>query len=261
MSGTASANREELPCIWVLAGVLSYRLCDRGYDCEHCELFHALQGCGDPTALAASSAAASEVAAADSQINPYLWRLLEGCELHLDRPYSTGHAWLREERDGAVAVGLDGHVLRILRPMDDVVVPRVGAWLKRGEACGWIMRGEMAIPLAAPLSGEVTAVNDSYRSALRRGAASGDGDRWLFRLAAHEALDQVSGLLRGERTLLWFVEKIRLLKQYLREAVEPGVPDVLGATMNDGGVPASVESVLGRERFEALVEELFRVQL
>lgn len=276
MSGSRTGAREELPCIWVMAGVLSYRPCDRDYECESCELFHALRGGGAAAAVqplldraAAAVAAASDRAApppqddaaVDGQVNPYVWRLLEGCQLHLDRPYSPGHCWLREEEGGEVAVGLDGHVMRMLHPVDEIVAPRVGVWLKRGEPCGWITRGHSAIPLDTPLCGEVLAVNDRYRSAVRRGKSTGDGDQWLFRLAAHEALSDVPELYRGERTLLWFLEKIRILKRHLREAVTPGAPAELGVTMSDGGTPPHVERVLGRERFEALVEELFHMQI
>lgn len=35
---------EELKCVWMVAGVLSYRLCNRAYECESCLLDKALQG-------------------------------------------------------------------------------------------------------------------------------------------------------------------------------------------------------------------------
>lgn len=39
---------DSLPCIWMSAGLLSYRLCDREYDCEHCPLDAALRGAPPP---------------------------------------------------------------------------------------------------------------------------------------------------------------------------------------------------------------------
>jgi hypothetical protein len=33
---------EELQCIWMTAGVLTYKLCNRRFDCEHCLLHQAL---------------------------------------------------------------------------------------------------------------------------------------------------------------------------------------------------------------------------
>ncbi|MFO7972689.1 MAG: hypothetical protein R6U40_13205, partial [Desulfobacterales bacterium] len=38
-------------------------------------------------------------------------------------------------------------------------LPGPGVWLKRGEAMGWIQRGHLALPLPAPISGEVLEVN------------------------------------------------------------------------------------------------------
>ena len=30
-------------CVWMLAGVVSYRLCNRAFDCDHCPLDRALR--------------------------------------------------------------------------------------------------------------------------------------------------------------------------------------------------------------------------
>jgi hypothetical protein len=34
---------DPLKCVWMLAGVVDYKLCDRQYDCEHCPLDSALR--------------------------------------------------------------------------------------------------------------------------------------------------------------------------------------------------------------------------
>jgi glycine cleavage system H lipoate-binding protein len=197
----------------------------------------------------------------EDQVSAYLWHLMAGCELHLDRPYSPGHFWLREEGGGETAAGLDGHVMRILYPIDDIVAPRPGVWLRRDEPCGWIMRGRAAIPLETPISGEVLAVNDHYRSAVRRGRATGNGDEWLFRLSTHEAVAEVRTLHRGEETLVWFLKKIQLLKRHIRGAVAGDAAE-LGVMLADGGVPnPNLGAVLGPDRFAALVDELFHMHI
>ena len=35
-----------LPCVWMSAGVINYRLCDREYECESCPLDTAIRGRG-----------------------------------------------------------------------------------------------------------------------------------------------------------------------------------------------------------------------
>lgn len=35
---------ETRPCVWMSAGLISYRLCERGFDCDNCPLDAALRG-------------------------------------------------------------------------------------------------------------------------------------------------------------------------------------------------------------------------
>ena len=53
MSRLLSVSHERVPaetCVWMDAGVLAYKLCDRGFDCSHCPLDAALRGLsGTPT--------------------------------------------------------------------------------------------------------------------------------------------------------------------------------------------------------------------
>lgn len=242
-------TREERPCIWVLAGVLNYRLCDRDYDCENCELFHALSG--DPCTAgvpveAQGPLAASGVAGAGSeeQVSAHLSHILTGCRLYLDRPYRPPHFWLREREDGEVEIGLDTTLLRILAPIRRVVTPGEGLALERGQPCGWVARERMAVPLKMPVAGEVTATNPD---AIEPGA-------WLFRIRPSEALEDVPEVVRGERALAWYMERIGVLKDYLEEAVCPELRLGLGPVMADGGAPQHcLEDVLGRPAFEELV--------
>lgn len=268
MSQALETNCQELPCIWMLAGVLSYRLCDRNYDCEACELFHALRGGGQGRCLTADlpgtyrEPASSAERAIDVAVNSYISRLTAGCELHLDRPYCACHFWLRTGSDDHVTLGLDGHLLRILYPIDDITLPHVGVLLRRPEPCGWITRGRMAIPLSAPISGEVAAVNEACLETVRAQGRLDGGEDWLVSVRTHEDPNLTPGLYHGEKTLIWYLRKLQLLKRYLRESLSTGARAVPGPTMTDGGtLNMDVESVLGRERFEALVEELFHLQI
>ncbi len=207
------------------------------------------------------STSATETAV-DVAVSFYLSRLTAGCELHLDRPYCACHFWLCAAPEDRVTLGLDGHLLRILYPIDDITLPHVGVLLRRPEPCGWITRGRMAIPLSAPISGEVEAVNEPSLEAVRARGRLNGGEDWLIRVQAHEDPTLAPGLYHGEKALVWYLRKLQLLKGYLREALAAGAAAVPGPTLADGGtLNMDVESVLGRERFEALVGELFHLQI
>jgi len=269
MTIVRSASDEELPCIWAEAGVLSYRLCDRHYECKSCPLFHALsggQGAGAGAGAVAELAhAADEPAPAAIPEGPwaapvaaYLARLLAGCTLRLDRTYNTGHWWLEDSRPGGLTLGLEEYALRVLAPIEDIVVPRAGARVRRAEPCAWIVRGRAAVPLPPPVGGTVEDVNRGYADDVRVWGHLPGGDDWLLRIVPDEPLGKVPGLYRGEAALAWHLKNLQSLRQALREAVEErGVRDV-GPTLNDGGEPAlDLERVLGHARFEALVAHMF----
>lgn len=258
----------ELPCIWVLAGVLNYRLCDRFYECEGCELFHALGGGGmragrrrvapasgakEDTAYAGT--AARSASGTEEHVTAHLCHLLGDCRLYLDRHYRPPHFWLLEDGGDEVRVGVADHVLRILSPIDDIITPRAGLHLTRDQPCGWITHNGRATSLAMPISGVVSAVNTS--SQLSELARPDAADSWLFRVRPSESLSEIEDLLRGEEMLLWYLDSIRTLKRYMREAVSTPADEVLGAVMADGGAPEPcLEDVLGRGRYERLLREI-----
>ena len=140
-----AALRDEAPCIWAQAGVLSYRPCDRHYECDGCPLYHALRGGSAPVE--------NEEPEADAHVTAHLSRLIAGCTLHLDRAYSAGHWWVDTAKAPDLTLGIEGLVLRVLSPVDDIVVPPLGVWLRRAEPCGWIRRGHASVPLHAPIAG------------------------------------------------------------------------------------------------------------
>ena len=261
MSGTSRReDKQDAQCIWVAAGVLSYRLCDRNFECETCELYHALRGESAALPDFASAAEAHEAADADTA-GAYLRRLTAGCALQFDRAYSRGHFWIEREPSGDLLVGLGAHIVRVLYPVDDIVTPRAGVRLKRGEPCGWITRGRVSVPLTTPVSGEVRAVNGEAAGAPRRSGGRDDG-RWLFRLHPLEDPDAVPGCYRGEEAVAWYLGTMQLLRRYLHDALTPPGATGVGPTMADGGVvDVDLEAVLGRERFERLVDELFHMHI
>ncbi|MBI4538296.1 MAG: hypothetical protein HY704_02130 [Gemmatimonadetes bacterium] len=271
MTASARQRAQELPCIWVLAGVLSYRLCDRNYQCEGCELHHALRG-KDRYRREADSRlgpgtgpgpeGATPETALEERVGSCLSSLVAGCKLHLDRFYTRAHFWLHPHHGDRVALGLDDHILRLLRPIDEIVAPRAGLRIRRGEPCGWIARRKMALPLETPISGEVEAVNEMYLEAVRTTTTSRDADPWLLRLLPGEPLGAVDGLCRGEGALSLYLRNIQLVKQYLREALSSGPVPGLGLTLPDGGVrELDLEAILGPEGFERLVHDTLHLEV
>lgn len=249
------------PCIWVQCGVLDYRLCDRDFDCESCPLFHALRGTAPefgPRSGATVDPGEPLTARDDPlerQVNEYLAHLLAGCRLYPDR-YCAQNFWLTEGPGEAVTLGLHDHLVRLLSPIADIVAPRAGMRVKRGAPCGWITREGLALTLSMPVSGRIADVNAADVSRLRNTPRAVPGD-WLLHVTECAPLEGVAELRRGEETVRWYLAKIRLCKQFLRDAIRPDSEHGLADTAADGGVPTDdLEQVLGTAAFERLVERV-----
>ena len=253
-------SSEELPCVWSLAGVLGMHPCDRGYDCDSCELFHALSGrraAGEESPVRAPILSQRE-REIEADVGRIVSEVMNGCRLDLDRWYGRDGIWLSSGGAGDLDVGLVGCVWRVLQPVREVVPPRSGLSFERGETCGWLVRSDRAIPIRVPVSGTVTDVNEQVVSNVQRSGQVDGPDSWLFRINSSMNPAEVSRLFRGEDTLVWHLRKLRILKGYLREALDTAGEGV-GLVMADGGYPeTNLESILGTDRFSALVEALFR---
>jgi len=260
-AGMARRPEEELPCIWVLSGVLSYRLCDRNYECDGCELYHALSGEGRASCHHAEGTSPGSIDSIDSaspsgQANSHLSHLLAGCRLYLDRPYRPPHFWLTETEDDLVTVGLDGSLLRMLSPIRRVVSPGPGLYLERDQPCGWIAREHMAVPLKMPIAGEVVETNSDFAAA-DEPCRLPDGEDWLFRVRPAESLESVSGVVRAEDTLAWYADRLRTVKQAILQSLSVPEGSAVGPVLADGGAPlSSLERVLGTKAFEELIANI-----
>lgn len=257
----AKDGRQELPCIWVLSGVLSYRLCDRDYECDGCELYHALSGEGKASGCATerTAGAPAEAVSASSptgRASSHLSYLLAGCRLYLDRPYRPPHFWLVESEGDLITVGLDGTLLRMLHPIRRVVSPGPGLRLERDQPCGWIAREHKAIPFKMPIAGEVVETNASYGDATDP-CGLREGEDWLFRVSPSESLDVVPGLVRAEETLSWAADRLRAVRRAIVASVSLPAEASVGPVLADGGAPQpSLERVIGRSSFEELIARI-----
>ncbi len=260
MNGSGNqTGREELPCVWSLAGVLSMRPCDRGYDCDSCELYHALSARGSrgEQARVRRPILSQTERELEANVGRIVSALMNGCHLDLDRWYDRDGIWVSPGEAGDLQIGLVGCVWRVLEPINELVPPRLGLSFHPSETCGWLVRSDRAIPIRAPVPGTVTMVNERMVRGVRGSGRVTDPDSWLFRMNSELDPAGCSGLFRGEDTLVWHLRKLRILKGYLRESLESSRPG-LGPVMADGGcVETNLETVLGTDRFNALIDALF----
>jgi len=100
-----------------------------------------------------------------------------------DLKYAKSHEWVRANGDVAT-VGITDHAQHELTDIVFVELPQVGRKLKAGESCAVVESVKTASDIYAPISGEVTAVNQKVvdNPSLVNDQPYGDG--WFFQIKA-----------------------------------------------------------------------------
>jgi glycine cleavage system H protein len=229
----AEARDDALPCVWMTAGLVTYKLCSRGFDCDGCPLDVALRGSHEPGSAAGVARALPR-------------------ELRPDRKYHRTHLWVLPIHDHRIRCGLDGFAARLLDRLTAVVFPTLSSGLRRGSPACWLSDDGQPFALQSPLPGSVSAVNEDVRRSPGLIAQSPYDAGWLLEMTCDADLDDDSDLLSPnvmrERT-------DRDLEQLHREAAALLSQDVdVGPTLADGGeLLESLRDILGVGRYHRIV--------
>ena len=102
--------------------------------------------------------------------------------------YTASHEWIRHEDDGSVSIGITDFAQTALGDVVFLELPEIGRKVNAGDACAVIESVKAASDIYAPLTGEITAVNEAAKST----PESINTDAyviWLFRLKPIDIAD------------------------------------------------------------------------
>ena len=105
-----------------------------------------------------------------------------------DLLYAKTHEWVRIEGDTAT-VGISQHAQEELGDVALVLLPEAGRMVQRGEKFGEIESIKAVSDLYAPVSGEVTEVNDALNTAPERVNDAPYGDGWMLKIRMTQPAD------------------------------------------------------------------------
>jgi glycine cleavage system H protein len=232
---------DALPCVWMSAGLVAYRLCDREFDCDGCPLDLALRG-------------VSPTSQSDHRTSV---RGRHATEFPEDRLYSTGHLWVQEcpGIGKNFRVGLDGFASDLVGSCLAVRCGRIPRRLSRDRLVFELEIPEGTVPMGAPFDCEVVRWNRVLSENPQQVNTDPYGEGWIAQivptdsgasdgfLSAEDARKQARMDLRGFRR--------RAALYLLTDTAE------VGACLPDGGVVLTdMRQMLGGDRYLQLLREL-----
>lgn len=102
--------------------------------------------------------------------------------------FTKEHEWVRIE-GGNATCGISDHAQHALGDIVYVELPAVGKKVKQGEQIAVVESSKAASEVYAPVSGEVTAINDVLTSDPAKVNSAPLGDGWFFKLKPDNAAD------------------------------------------------------------------------
>ena len=111
--------------------------------------------------------------------------------------YAKTHEWVRREEDGTVTVGITEHAQDALGDVVYVETPEVGDTIAAGDQAGVVESVKAASDIYAPLTGEVTAVNEALEDTPETINSDAFNDGWFFKLDP-EDLGELDTLMSAE---------------------------------------------------------------
>jgi len=153
------------------------------------------------------------------------FRMPQGVSFH------PGHAWVRREAPGIIAIGMDDFAQQLVGPVSRLKLPRPGQSLHEGTR-GWALEADAKqIDMLAPATGTIVAVNDELVDHPELVNNDPYGRGWLVKLRVPNLSAALAPLNAGAKAKAW----MESVSQQLTASMSPE----LGQLCQDGGMPVS----------------------
>lgn len=252
-------------CIWMDAGVVGYKLCDRDYQCDQCPFDVVMRQPFQKPACAAVSAPRESTKErphpVDRTPGEQLEEVLNSLFLPLmtvpfpdDRIFHKGRTWVQRSAENEMRVGMDHIGAGILDSLVTIVLPQRGSRLTENTPFCWLIQPEGTITMYAPLSGTALSVNTLLALHPELTLTDPYGQGWIVCVQPEEPEFRSRDFLNGED--LSKDSPLRFLRNQIADRCQQSA--ALGATLADGGVALeTVAALVGRKAFLHIVGRMF----
>ena len=262
----------ELKCLWMEAGVVSYKLCDYEYECERCPFDQVLRTSAHESATRGKHSVEDaglqkiplekdlpqELPAGSETVN--FDRMFQGfydIKMKGDFFYHPGHTWVDVESSHCAKIGLDDFAGKFLLGIKMVILPSVNLDIDRGQVCCWIVAEEGTLPIVAPLTGSVIAINRqiSHKPSLVNRNPYEQG--WLLKIEPEHLHQDLKYLYREDDILPRYKKDLERLRKKFETLLRKNW-EKLGPTLCDGGdMLGHVRDMLGPRRYFDIIRAFF----
>lgn len=230
-------------CIWMTAGVISFKLCPFNYDCEHCDFDEAMrsqvrsEGVSsgakrhNPQALVPSERLQGSIS---NSKKPFLFFTFSVSEVEEGLYLHPSHLWTRQVENQRWRVGIDSLLAYVMPPPAKVELYNLDKDINQNHAFGRIHTQVGTVFLEVPISGSLLQTNSRLAQHPELVQQDPYGEGWLAMIERTQDDSELEGFYTGPAGRRFLDEEAQHLRFLLKHR---GVEvDHIGETLPDGGV-------------------------
>ena len=138
---------------------------------------------------------------------------IEGYNLPDELYYTKDHTWARVEDNGIVTVGMDAYGAKAAGNIEFIDLPMEDDEFESGDAFGSLESAKWVGGLLMPVSGTISAVNESIEDNLSLLAEDPYGEGWLIKIKPSNLKEDLKTLIHGVDVSPWLKKEIQNRKK------------------------------------------------
>jgi glycine cleavage system H lipoate-binding protein len=252
----------ELRCVWMDAGVTSFKLCDLEFRCETCTFNMKITQQNKERKMSYAPqemqlSTDGKAMTADAFFNNILKTRLDHLRtinIPQDRIYSRGQYWIQQNATGNYRVGINHILANFFQPILSIVISKAPANIHRHDPFCWIILPGGAVTLRSPLEATITRFNPALQQKPNLLSAAPFDDGWIMEITAKsKGLSNFPSSADSQRLMKRTLHNVEhIFKQTFRH-LQPAA----GTTLYDGGVSLSnIERIFGPTIYREVVNRI-----
>ncbi len=257
----------ESPCIWMEAGIIDFKLCDRNHTCDDCP-FNKIMTSGEHSyhinhfinneELATIMEPGSDDRSKYVNDPKKAFDIFEKFRHFSFDPdiYYSNYYWFSELTDKTkIRIGLNNNALKMLPPLKEIIITQSGVTVESGQPLCWLFTNIGSLSFNAPLNGKVTKINPKLLSLIN--TFNENHNVWILELLLPDFQNQMKTLLKGEKAKQFLLEQQNLIIKTFETHVKK-ISHESEPTLQDGGMPLfRLEYVIGPHKYLEIITHLF----
>jgi glycine cleavage system H protein len=236
--GSAESASAQNRCIWMTAGVISFKLCPLSYDCEHCDFDQVMRSQVKSKRTKSKVKRRRPAALTPSEVLP-------GSEEPLFFTFTAGkidqelylhptHLWIRQLEADKWMLGIDKLLAYVMPAPVRVQLCQSDDQIARDRTLGKILAKTGSILLTVPLSGRVVQTNPKLGQHPELVQEDPYGEGWLAMMDKLQDQSELQNFYTGKAGRRFLEEEAQHLNFLLKHR---GIEvNQIGETLPDGGV-------------------------